>query len=120
MVSSTKKSRIGRTQDGATTTTTTASSSAGSASELHPNASCMTTSVPELTTTTLGTQSANPGAVGSEEPAAPGAAECAFWLGLPNGSAAFTIGASKPAGMKMDSHSGEELMDGFLMCSQEM
>ena len=87
---STRKSQNGCAQDGAVTTTKTAATAgsnavdpaAGASKELEPIASCMTPSVPELTTAAPGTQSATLGAAGSAEPAAPGAAECDFFLGF--------------------------------------
>src|SRR3954471_2896338 len=81
-VPSNRKSRKGCAQDGAATTTrmvATAGEGADDASGLESGASCITVSVPKMTTTTPGMQSATPGAIGSEEPEAPGLAECAFW-----------------------------------------
>ena len=82
---STRKSQTGRAQDGAVTTTKTAAAAgssavdpaAGASEELAPIASYITPSVPERTTVAPGTQSVAYGTVVAE-PAAPGAAECAF------------------------------------------
>src|SRR4051812_28621524 len=107
---STKKSRKGCAHDGATTTVRTTAATgtdADDASGSVSDAFCGVTTVPELVTTAPGLQSAAPGAADSEEPAAPGEAECDF---RPD---AFAIGGSSSAGMKIDSDSGEGLMDGF-------
>ena len=119
-----KKSRNGCAQEGAVTTTRRAAATGsraaepamGASAELESIASFMTPSVPELTTVAPVTQSATPRTVAAE-PAAPGAAECAFCLGV--FAEVGASGAFESAGMKIDSDSGEGLMDGFLMCSKE-
>src|ERR1041385_7634476 len=108
-VPSTKKFLNGSAHDGAATITITATASGsgcsasatGSSEEEKPISSCMTPSVHERTTTTPGSQSA-----------APGAAECSasfcFLADLCGSSS--TIFRS--ARIKMDSDSGEGLIDG--------
>src|SRR4051812_8433295 len=115
---STRKSMNGCGQDGRVTTTrTSATTGAGvnASSDLDLDASCITVSVTELGTAAPGSQSAAPGVVSSEEIAAPGAAGCAFRSDIFTGFADFVTSWS--VGIKMDSDSGEGLMDGFFMCS---
>src|SRR4051812_14693385 len=107
---STKKSRKGSAQEGAVTITITtiasgsccSASTTGSSEEVEPIASCMDTSVPELTTTSPGVHSA-----------APGAAECsATFCFLADFSASISA-IFRLAGIKMDSDSREGLIDGL-------
>src|SRR4051812_14087988 len=80
-VPSTRKSRKGCAHDGATTTVRTAATTGADADDvsgLGPDATCGVVSVLELVTTAPRLQSTAPGAVDSEEPAAPGASECGF------------------------------------------
>src|SRR4051812_17151566 len=109
---STTKSLNGSAHDGAATITIKvtaygfgcATSATGSSEKEEPIAPGMVSSVPELTTTTPGSQSA-----------APGAAECSFaFCFFASSSAIF-----RSAGIKIDSDSGEGLMDGLWMFSRD-
>src|SRR3954463_1813078 len=68
-----------------------------------------------------GMQSAAPGAVGSAEAGAPWAPGCFFRVGIFANWASFAFcSASKSVSeMKMDSDSGDGVIDGFLICSNE-
>src|SRR3954465_3306223 len=68
-----------------------------------------------------GLQSAAPGAVGSAEAGAPWALDCFFRVEIFAGWATFVFfSASRSVSeMKMDSDSGDGVIDGFLMCSSD-
>src|SRR3954468_18643224 len=68
-----------------------------------------------------GVQSAAPDVVGSAEAGAPWAPDCFFRVGIFAGWATFAFfSASRSVSeMKMDSDSGDGVIDGFLMCSSD-
>src|SRR4051812_19790085 len=68
-----------------------------------------------------GVQSSAPGAAGSAEAGAPWAPDCFFRVGIFAGWATFVFfSASRSVSeMKMDSDSGDGVIDGFLMCSSD-
>src|SRR4051812_32427088 len=68
-----------------------------------------------------GVQSAAPGAVGSAEAGAPWVPDCFFRVGIFAGWATFALfSASRSVSeMKMDSDSGDGMIDGFLICSSD-
>ena len=68
-----------------------------------------------------GLQSAAPGAAGSVEAETPWAPDCFFRVGIFAGWASFAFcSVSKSVSeMKMDSDSGDGVIDGFLMCSSD-
>src|SRR3954470_21984140 len=68
-----------------------------------------------------GVQSADPGAVGSAEAGAPWAPDCFFRVGIFAGldTFAFFSASRSVSEMKMDSDSGDGMIDGFLICSSE-
>src|SRR3954470_24028254 len=68
-----------------------------------------------------GVQSAAPGVVGSAEAGAPWAPDCFFIVGIFTGWATFAFfSVSRSISeMKMDSDSGDGMIDGFLICSSE-
>src|SRR3954463_8675852 len=72
-------------------------------------------------TTTPGVQSAAPGAVGSAEAGAPWAPDCFFRVGIFAGWATFAfLNASRSVfEMKMDSDSGDGMIDVFLISSSD-
>src|SRR3954467_12748492 len=68
-----------------------------------------------------GLQSTAPGDVGSAEAGAPWAPDCFFRVGIFAGWASFAfLSASRSVSeMKMDSDSGDGMIDGFLICSSD-
>src|SRR3954468_16225936 len=142
-IPSTRKSLIGCAQDGALTTTITTAcwgcASAISASELpivatvtHSAApgetcsSCAGTSstqsaAPGVQSAASGVQSAAPGAFGSAEAGAPWAPTCFFRVVIFAGCASFDFfkASRSVSEMKMDSDSGDGVMDGFRICSSD-
>ena len=68
-----------------------------------------------------GLQSAAPGAIGSAEAVAPWALDCFFKAGIfaDWASFAFFMASRSVSQIKMDTDSGDGVMDGFLMCSSD-
>src|SRR4051812_47906576 len=68
-----------------------------------------------------GLQSAVPGAASSTEAGAPWALDCFFGVGIFAGRASFAFfnTSRSVSKMKMDSDSGDGVIDGFLMCSSD-
>src|SRR4051812_34780598 len=68
-----------------------------------------------------GVQSAAPGVVGPAEAGAPWAPDCFFRVGIFAGWATFVFfsPSRSVSEMKMDSDSGDGVIDGFLLCSSD-